>query len=370
MKIVIILPTYNERENIIELIPHIQNVFKEIPHEMNILVVDDNSPDGTAEKVKQFQKEYANVYLLMGEKRGLGRAYIKGINHAITELKADAVMEMDADFSHKPEDIPRMIKELEGHDFIIGSRYVTGGKIPKEWPLIRKLNSKFGNICARYIAGIYKVKDCTAGFRAIKTDLLNKIDLNNLNVDGYCFHMTLLNLAVANKAKIKEISAEFVDRTKGESKLGLSDIMEFLCQVWMIRFRASKTFLRFAVVGLSGVFVNLGSLTLFLNLGMNKYIASPISIELSIISNFLLNNFWTFAERHNQQSIKIKGIKYNIVSFISLGISYGIFIMTSLMFPDIMPQIAQAIGIVPAMLVNYFFNSYWTFKSSFRPNFN
>jgi dolichol-phosphate mannosyltransferase len=365
MKTVVIIPTYNEKKNIGLLIDSLQKEFAKIPHDMNILVVDDNSPDGTADVVRAESKKYSNIYLITGRKQGLGAAYIRGMNYAIDVLNAEAVMEMDADFSHKPEDVPRMISALDNStDFVIGSRYVIGGKIPKDWSFKRKMVSKWGNIFARYIAGLYKICDCTAGFRAIRASVIKKIDLANLRVKGYAFQITLLHQAVANHAVVKEIPVEFLDRIRGETKLCLSDIFEFMINAWWIRFETEKTFIKFAIVGISGVFVNLSAFTILIYLGLNKFIASPISIELSIISNFLFNNFWTFAKRNTKDKFHLKGLKFNIVSFIALFISYLIFVLLSLLFPDVMPQIHQTIAIIPAMFINYFLNYYWTFKNS------
>ena len=117
------------------------------------------------------------------------------------------------------------------------------------------------------------------------------------------------------------------------------------------------------MVGASGVVVNLGFFTLLLMEGVNKYIASPIAIELSIISNFLLNNFWTFRWRKTKDRIRLKGLKFNAVSLLALGVSYGTFVAMSIVFPEVPPQVDQLIGIVPATFMNYFLNSYWTFKS-------
>jgi len=238
MKVIVIIPTYNEKDNIGKLIDSIQQVFKNMSHDMNILVVDDNSPDGTAELVENFMKNYSNVHLITGEKRGLGNAYIRGMKYAINTLNADVVMEMDADFSHKPEDIPRLISTLEdGADFVIGSRYVTGGKIPDDWSFFRKMNSKFGNIFTRYIIGIHAVHDCTAGFRAIRASVIKKINLSQLKVQGYVFQIALLNQAIKTSCKVKEVPVEFVDRVRGETKLGFSDIIEFIYNVFIIKFR-------------------------------------------------------------------------------------------------------------------------------------
>ena len=186
--------------------------------------------------------------------------------------------------------------------------------------------------------------------------------MNDLGVQGYAFQVALLHEAVSLGAKVKEVPVDFIDRTEGESKLGISDIIEFIVNAWWIRLHSSKTFIKFAIVGLSGVIVNLGVFTLLLQANVNKYIASPISIEVSIITNFLLNNYWTFRWRKSQDHVRIKGLKFNMVSLVSLGVSYTTFVILSVLFPETAPTIHQLIGIAPAMLINYFLNSYWTFK--------
>jgi dolichol-phosphate mannosyltransferase len=362
VKIVIIIPTYNERENVGLLIDELQIQFPSIGHDMAILVVDDNSPDGTAEVVTEKMRLHDNVRMISGRKEGLGAAYIRGMKYAIENMEADAVMEMDADFSHKPEDVPRLVSAMdEGADFIIGSRYIRGGKIPENWPFLRKMNSKVGNIVARYVAGLRKIADCTAGFRCIRTSVLKQICLEDLNVQGYAFQLALLSEGRFHGANIKEIPVEFVDRTRGETKLGISDIVEFVLNACWIRLHKSRTFLQFALVGGIGVFVNLGSFTVLLHLGMNKFLASPIAIEISIISNFLLNNMWTFSGKNKEERVHPKGWKFNIVSHLSLFVSYFLFVVLSLLFPTVLPQVHQAIGIIPATFVNYFLNVYWTF---------
>jgi len=345
------------------MIDALEQQFQTMSHEMHILVVDDSSPDGTAQAVGALQKQYHNLHLIEGKKAGLGAAYIRGMRHAMEELGAETVFEMDSDFSHKPVDVPRLMAALDrGADFVIGSRYVKGGSIPREWGLLRRLNSKFGNIVARYVAGIYRVHDCTAGFRAIRCSALRRINFSSLKVKGYAFQIALLHAAVVQRAKIVEIPVDFIERIHGESKLGLSDIIEFIVNAWWIRFQSSTTFIKFGIVGASGVVVNLSVFTLLMAAGMNKYIASPIAIEVSIISNFSLNNFWTFRWRKTKDTVRIKGAKFNIVSVLALAISYGTFVVLTLAFPNVQPQIHQFIGIVPATFVNYFMNSYWTFR--------
>jgi len=238
MRLVVVVPTYNEARNIGPLIGALQEQFRRLPaHASAILVVDDDSPDGTADAVRRAAERCDNVFLLTGKKRGLGAAYIRGIRHALSVLKAEAVMEMDADFSHKPEDVPRLVTALdEGWDFVIGSRYVPGGSIPEEWGLRRRWNSLFGNLVARHVAGISGVKDCTAGFRAIRASILERVDLEGLGVRGYVFQVALLHAALARGARVKEIPVDFVERGRGKSKLSTADILEFLAVAVRLRF--------------------------------------------------------------------------------------------------------------------------------------
>lgn len=231
------MPTYNERENIGPLIADIIEQFKHLSHKLQIVVVDDKSPDGTGVVVTNLVKTSPNTYLLSGKKQGLGAAYIKGFTFAQRKFKPDAIVQMDADFSHDPKDLPKLIEEIEnGVDFVIGSRYVRGGKVPRSWNLFRKANSKWGNRFARYLAGIDGVADCTSGYRVIKSDILRKIDLNKLKVRGYSFQMNLLYKAYVGGAKIKEIPINFKERVWGYTKLGPRDIVEFMWNSVKLRF--------------------------------------------------------------------------------------------------------------------------------------
>jgi dolichol-phosphate mannosyltransferase len=367
MRVVLIIPTFNERGNIGRLIDELQAVFRTLPHEMQILVVDDNSPDGTVDIVREHQRRSVNVHVLQGKKHGLGAAYIRGMRYAIDTLNADAIFEMDADFSHKPVDVPRLLTALaQGADFVIGSRYVPGGSIPREWSLHRRLNSRFGNIVARYIAGIYRVHDCTAGFRAIRVAVIRRIDMERFRVQGYAFQIALLHAAIASGAKVVELPVEFVDRTVGESKLGIKDIIEFFRSAAWIRFQSSRVFIKFCITGASGVIVNLAVFTALLALGVNKFVASPIAIQCSIITNFLGNNYWTFRWRNLVGPVHARGLRFNVVSILSLAISYLTFVVLSRTFPKVAPQVDQLVGIIPATVVNYFLNSYWTFRDDSR----
>ena len=368
MKVILVVPTYNENENIKRLVAELEKQFSVISHEMHILVVDDNSPDGTGDTVRGMQEENARLHLLTGTKAGLGAAYIRGMNHALDVLGAEVVFEMDADFSHKPEDVPRLLQAIEdGADFAIGSRYVPGGKIPEDWGLLRRCISRFGNLTARYLAGLHGVRDCTAGFRAIRSRVLRQINLDDLKVQGYAFQVALLYRALAHGAKIKEVPVEFPDRTHGSSKLGWKDIYEFILHAWKIRLHESGAFIRFSVVGATGLVVNVGCFVLLVRFGVNKYLASPLAIELSILWNFLLNSRWTFRSREVDCSVSARGLKFNLVSLLALGLSYSTFLVLNHFFPGVPPYVHQIISIFPSVVINYCLNSCWTFREIRKP---
>jgi dolichol-phosphate mannosyltransferase len=361
--LVIVLPTYNERENIQALIPALLEELRRVPYVSHILVVDDNSPDGTADAVRALMRESPSLHLLSGAKRGLGAAYVRGMRHALTALSADVVVQMDADFSHDPADVPRLLHALaQPADFVIGSRYVRGGSIPSNWGWHRKANSSVGNLIARYLAGLYGVRDCTAGFRAIRASILRQIELHTLRVKGYAFQVALLHRAARLGARVVEIPVHFIDRKMGESKLGLSDIIEFIINAWWIRLWSARTFIKFCIVGASGVAVNLSAFSALLAWGANPYIASPVAVELSVLSNFLLNNAWTFRYRRKAEHIGIRGLKFNVVSLLSLAVTFGVFVILSKLLPQLPLRIDQLVAIAPATAINYFLNSYWTFQ--------
>lgn len=238
LKVCIIIPTYNERGNITRLIPKLQEVFKKIKDfDMNILVVDDNSPDGTSEVAKEFSQNHKNVFLLKREKKeGLGAAYLAGFDEAINKIKADVIVQMDADFSHNPEVMPTLVNYIKDYDLVIGSRYVEGGGVVN-WNIMRKTISKGGNLIARWVANLNPINDCTSGYRAMRVDLIKKMDRQNINIFGYAFLMTLLYEAKRNKARVKETPILFVDRTEGSSKMGIKDIAQFFLMCFKLRFK-------------------------------------------------------------------------------------------------------------------------------------
>jgi dolichol-phosphate mannosyltransferase len=241
-KVIVIIPTYNEQENIGLIISQLQAVFAEInSYEMGILVYDSNSPDKTREIVKACQKKYPRIYLQTEEKKsGLGSAYIQAMKYAYQALNADIVFEFDADGSHQPKYLIPMMQEFQnGADVVMGSRYVKGGTIPADWALHRKLLSVFGNVIARIFLNP-KIKDYTTGFRGTRTSLLKKIDLNNIKSRGYAYKIHLAWLLHLHNAKIIEFPIEFIDRQEGYSKLPKNNIIESLMLIFSLRWQRIK----------------------------------------------------------------------------------------------------------------------------------
>lgn len=235
----IVLPTYNEKENVAELIAGIEKVRGGAAGwEVVLLFVDDRSPDGTAEIIREHQKVFHNwVFLLEGDKKGLGEAYKRGFRYALDELKPDVVFQMDSDLQHNPNDIPRFLAQMDmGYEFVIGSRYIPGGDCP-EWEFKRKIYSWMANRGAELIAGIKGVNDCTSGFRCISAEFLRNIRLERLRGDGYAFQLSLVHAATKKKLRIKEIPILFPSRAKGASKLGHRDIWEFFFTAIKLRFK-------------------------------------------------------------------------------------------------------------------------------------
>lgn len=230
-KTLIIFPTYNEAENIRDIIGAVLNISPDI----EVLVIDDNSPDKTYEIVENMAKENKRINLIKRERKlGLGTAYILGFKYAI-EKGYDYCFEMDADFSHNPQDIPRFLELMNEYDLVIGSRYVSGISVVN-WPLKRLLLSYFANIYARILTGC-PIKDLTSGFKCYKVSALKKIDLNKLKMDGYAFQIEIHWHFWRNNLKIKEIPIIFVERRLGESKMSKRIIWQAFIFVLKLFFR-------------------------------------------------------------------------------------------------------------------------------------
>lgn len=232
MKTLIIIPTYNEVEN---LRPLLKETFSYAP-QTDILIVDDNSPDGTGKLADQIHEEDPRVHVLHRTgKLGLGTAYIAGFKYAITQ-NYDAAFEMDADFSHNPCYLPDFLKAIEDADLVIGSRYIRGGGTPN-WSLLRRFISGGGNIFARFMLGL-PTHDCTAGYRCYRSEVLKSINLDTIQSQGYAFQVELAYRVTKQGFKIVETPIIFMDRRVGKSKMSRTIFLEALSYV--IRTRFSK----------------------------------------------------------------------------------------------------------------------------------
>ena len=226
----VVIPTYNEKNNISKMIPLL---FSLPVSNISVAIVDDGSPDGTGQTVKELQKTHKNLHLIERKKKnGLGRAYMAGFSYALSH-GATSVVQMDADFSHDPNDVPKLIEGLSKADVVIGSRYIQGISVIN-WPLHRLLLSIAGNTYAKIITGL-PVKDSTGGFKAWKSKALEAVDAPSLKANGYGFQIGTTYRAWKKGFKIKEIPIIFTERRDGQSKMNQSIIKEALLLVWKLR---------------------------------------------------------------------------------------------------------------------------------------
>lgn len=335
---VIVIPTYNEADNIGKMIEYLNT--KTFPNivakkdnltenwDMKILVVDGNSPDGTGKVVEKEAKKYNNTYLYTEtSKDGIGAAYLKGFKYALDELKADFVFEFDGDFQHPPETIPAMLKAMEeGYDYVIGSRKIKGGSNPKGWGFKRVFFSEFGGFVARFIMffpfkNFFKVTDPTTGLKVTRVKgFIDKMDLdwkgNRLLTKSFGYKLQLLFETLKMGAKFKEVPLNFHVRNAGESKIEPKTAKDIFRVAILLRWYDDFTqkFLKFGTVGFLGFLVN----AIFLNI-FSKFMSAPfpwtLSAEVSIISNFLLNNSWTFKSQQASGFNKFKKfLQFNLSS--------------------------------------------------------
>lgn len=311
MKIVIVIPTYNEAENIKRLIPAVLNAssaFSE--HETHIVIVDGNSPDGTGAFVQEIAENNERIHLLMEkEKTGLGGAYVYAFKHAMQVLHADVIVEMDADFQHDPKELPRFISKIEeGYDYVIGSRFIKGGSIPKEWGLSRKFLSVGGNIFSKVVLGIYSVTDFTSGFKASRVkNYVDRLDLDSVRSKGFAYKIDLLYKMYRLGAKISEVPIEFGLRDRGDSKMERNNFSDSLKVVISIRVNQNKNFVKFLCVGLCGVFTDSLLFNIFRTTIFDSAMSAIVSGFFAMLVTFTLNNLWSFGERKINGGMKLVG---------------------------------------------------------------
>ncbi len=231
-KILVVIPTYNEAENIPKLVPA---VLRQAP-DLDILVVDDGSPDGTGQIVKDIMTGNSRVSLIERQgKQGLGTAYVAGFKFAI-ERGYDLVFEMDADFSHNPNDIPQFLEKIKNADLVIGSRYVNGVRV-LNWPMNRLLLSYSANVYTQIITGL-PIHDATGGFKCYRIETLKAIDLDKIKSNGYAFQIEISFKVWKKGFRLVEIPIVFLDRRVGISKMSRSIVYEAVFMLWKLRFRS------------------------------------------------------------------------------------------------------------------------------------
>jgi dolichol-phosphate mannosyltransferase len=232
-KSLIIIPTFNELENIRKLIPDLL----ERHENLNILIVDDNSPDGTGIYIEELSKKNLKIKLIKREKKmGLGTAYIAGFKYAL-QHDYDYIFEMDADFSHDPREIKQFLQAINKYDLVLGSRYVRGVNVIN-WPMRRLLLSYFANKYTRFITGM-PIQDATGGFKCFRRKVLEAINLDKIRSNGYAFQIEMTFKAWKKGFKVGEIPIVFVDRVKGTSKMSKKIVREAVVMVWKLRIRSA-----------------------------------------------------------------------------------------------------------------------------------
>lgn len=323
MKVIIIIPTYNEKGNIERLINVLEEeIFPTIKnHAMAILVADDTSPDGTADAVRALMAKWKNIHLSVGEKHGLGAAYVRAMTYAVEQMSADVMFEMDADLSHDPKKIPEFLQKIDGrYDMVIGTRYSQGGSIPNNWGLHRKLFSIFGNLLVRTILMRFWIHDWTGGFRALRKEVFLKEKPELTAFRGYTFQVSFLHKAVRDGFNVAEVPIHFTDRTLGRSKIAPREyIVDLLKYVIIARFFEilRSPFPKYFITGFVGYLINASVLEILFRAGLSPAVAGGIGSELAIIWNFAINNLWSFRKYQIKEPgrVPLKFLEFNAVSF-------------------------------------------------------
>lgn len=311
----VIIPTYNEQDNITPLVERLDKALA--GHKYEVLFVDDNSKDGTVSTIAKLAEKYPVTALVRLKERGLATAVLHGFNYA----HGDTVLVMDADLQHPPEVIPQLVKAIEaGADMAIGSRYVPGGGVPN-WSLLRRVISKGALTLAHiFLPTTRGVKDPMSGFYMFKRDVRHPIEYQP---SGY--KILLEMLVVGNFKNVVEVPFIFEDRSSGASKMKARQQVDYLKHIFSLMRRTGELtrILKFLAVGLVGTGVNTGILTLVLKFtSWSNFVANIPGIEISIITNFLMNEFITFRDRRSGRtgSFLVRLLKYNVTALAGRGV--------------------------------------------------
>ena len=381
--VVVIIPTYNEVGNISAVTHALGTIFRKLPsYNCVILFVDDQSPDGTSQAIRRLIRELTFVRLLSNKRKsGLGNAYKKGMNYAITKLDADIVFEFDADLSHDATKIPSMLASIEsGSDMVMGSRYMAGGGIPPDWGIHRKFLSIMGNLFIRTVMFNFKITDWTTGFRAIRRQVVETVTplLGGQTFSGYTWQVGFLIRTLQKGFTVTEVPFIFRDRTSGKSKLGPEYIINNLIFIMKLRLHdlLHSRILKFVLVGGFGSLVQFVFLYLYRMFIHSFQLANFLSIETAILSNFTWSNLWTFADRKLQASaIPGKFLQFNLASFGSIVIQlivaflgerfiglHPLFALPLINLPVDTGVMFAVTGIAIGMFWNFFAYSYFVWK--------
>ncbi|QQS38673.1 glycosyltransferase [Candidatus Woesebacteria bacterium] len=381
-KVVIVMPAWNEAEGIKKMIDTLFDTeFQKINAEMHLLVVDNHSKDGMTEIVEKASEKRGNLHLIQqGDKKGLGNAYVVGMKYAMEKLHADAILEMDADGQHPPEFVKPMVEAyINGASYVIGSRYIKGGTVPKEWALFRRMVSYFGNLFIRIVLLKKEIHDLTTGFRLSKVKgVLNKIDLDGLmELERFAYKVDLMYQCIKNADKVVEVPLEFRPRITDKSKFNTKEMVATFKVAIILGIRDKIRFVKFAVVGFIGYVVNAIALELYTGtsiamalaqnfsffkgtsfsfIGESSAWAAALAAEMAIISNFVLNNIWTFKEEKitNPLVTVWKFIQFNLTSFGAVVIQFVVIGVMVVAFSD--TTFVRQIGILIAMPLVMAFN--------------
>ncbi len=359
MKVVVVIPTYNERENIRVLLTELDKAFGTAKkYSISYLVVDDTSPDGTAQVVETFRKTHKDVFIISGKKEGLGKALLRGMTQAFEHMDADVVLQIDADLSHDPTVAPRLLSAIDnGATFAVGSRYIPGGAIPGNWGLIRKIYSIIGNSIVRFGLWHIDVRDWTGGYRAYTKKFYLATHREMEKYSGYVFQIAFLHKSIHHGAIVKEIPFHFTDRLYGHSKIAPAEyIFNIYKYIAVSRFQeiTSWSFFKFGVVGTIGFIINTVVLELMVRAGLHPAAGSATGAELAIISNFLLNNAWTFGDRKVIGKKMIpKFLQFNITSLGALIIQTVSVWVGTVLFGKSAYFVSYIIGVGVGLVWNY-----------------
>lgn len=352
----IVVPTYKERENLPELISRINKVRESVDFNIELIIVDDNSQDGSEEYVNSLSLPWCRIYVRQGE-RGLSSAVLKGFELSSGEI----LVVMDADLSHPPEKIAEMVELIKSGkaEMVIGSRYVQGASTDEEWGVFRRVNSIVATLLAKPLT---RVKDPMSGFFALKRELLKTA--GPLNPKGYKIGLELLVKCPVKR--VVEIPIHFAQRAHGKSKLTLKEQINYLIhlrRLYFYKYENLTYFFHFALVGFSGTIVNLAVLTLLVFAGIPVRISVAVAIVVAMLSNFVLNRWFTFP--HAQESPWLPQL-LGFVSACSLGavVNYITVLLLLYIFPlfEKIPQIPAVIGVLAGLVFNFILSKNIVFR--------